>query len=338
MRIKNLSRYLFALLVFAFLIVVLRRFGELSEIGQIIRAGIWYYLLIALFFQCQVIANQVLVFESLYGYLGAHDRFRRLLKVYLAAIFVNTAAPTYGLSGVALFVKEAEREGLSRSRALIVNALYYFLMNYGTALVVIGFAISFLFYRHQLETYQALSAGILAAIVGVAVLILWIFLGSIVRFRRVLIFVSNIVNRISNIWQEKKLIAPVHIRNLSDELSLLAHSYRRYPAGIWVPFGFNLLARIAEVATLYFVFRAFGTAVPLGSLVAGYGIGVLFTIVSITPGGLGIMEGAMIVAFASLGISVESAAVATLAWRLYSFWLPTIVGFFMLRRLQQEVK
>lgn len=329
---KKIFRYIFILFFFIFLYVIFRRFGEISEIVRVLRSGIWYFLFIALIFESQVIINQVFVYESLHNYLGAKDKFTRLLRVYLGAFFVNNLAPSGGLSGIALFINEAENSGLSKSQAIIVYLLSY-LINYSALLLVIIFALSNLFSRHQLETYQVLTAGILAGLVVISFVLLKIFLGSVVRFRRVLIFVSIIVNRIAQFWQDKKIIEPIHIRNFSDELVGLAQTYRSYPKGIWVPFLFSLLVRIAEVATLYFVFRAFGVTVPLITLVTGYSIGMLFSIVSITPSGLGVVEATMVIVFVSLGISVESATVVTIAWRLYTFWLPLIAGFAAFRKI-----
>jgi uncharacterized protein (TIRG00374 family) len=44
------------------------------------------------------------------------------------------------------------------------------------------------------------------------------------------------------------------------------------------------------------------------------------------PGGVGGVEGGMIGAFAAFGQPASVALVAVLAYRLVSFWLPTVVG------------
>jgi uncharacterized protein (TIRG00374 family) len=74
----------------------------------------------------------------------------------------------------------------------------------------------------------------------------------------------------------------------------------------------------------------------VGTLVAGFSIGFLFTIVSPTPSGIGVVEGAMTLGLASLGVPLAEATVVTLAYRGLTFWLPFIYGFVTLRILERR--
>ena len=53
------------------------------------------------------------------------------------------------------------------------------------------------------------------------------------------------------------------------------------------------------------------------------------------PGGIGGVDGGMIGAFAAFGVDIGLAVVAVLAYRGFTFWLPTIPGviaYFQLRK------
>jgi hypothetical protein len=63
-------------------------------------------------------------------------------------------------------------------------------------------------------------------------------------------------------------------------------------------------------------------------------MGVLFWIVSITPQGIGVVEGTMALVFTSLGIPAERATLIALSFRGLTFWLPLLVGFLLLRRVR----
>ena len=63
--------------------------------------------------------------------------------------------------------------------------------------------------------------------------------------------------------------------------------------------------------------------VHFGVLVAGYAMGILFWIVSITPQGIGVVEGMMTLVFASLGVPIEHATVIALAFPRFDFLAPT---------------
>jgi uncharacterized protein (TIRG00374 family) len=59
---------------------------------------------------------------------------------------------------------------------------------------------------------------------------------------------------------------------------------------------------------------------------AGYAIALLFTIVSVTPAGLGFVEVSLSVFFVSFGVSRANALAITMAYRFFEFWLPIVAG------------
>jgi uncharacterized protein (TIRG00374 family) len=74
------------------------------------------------------------------------------------------------------------------------------------------------------------------------------------------------------------------------------------------------------------LFFAFHVRPEAGVLVTGYAIGVLFWLVSLTPQGIGIVEGVMALAYASLDVPAERATLIALAFRGLAFWLPMAAG------------
>jgi membrane protein DedA with SNARE-associated domain/uncharacterized membrane protein YbhN (UPF0104 family) len=91
----------------------------------------------------------------------------------------------------------------------------------------------------------------------------------------------------------------------------------------------TLLAAVAwwgfDIAALAAGFHAFGGAPDAAVLVLGYFVGMLGNVLPL-PGGVGGVEGGMIGAFVAFGQPASVALVAVLAYRLVSFWLPTLVG------------
>jgi membrane protein DedA with SNARE-associated domain/uncharacterized membrane protein YbhN (UPF0104 family) len=80
-----------------------------------------------------------------------------------------------------------------------------------------------------------------------------------------------------------------------------------------------------DIAALAAGFHAFGSAPELTVLVMGYFVGMLGNLLPL-PGGVGGVEGGMIGAFVAFGQPAGTTLVAVLAYRLVSFWLPTVVG------------
>jgi len=93
-----------------------------------------------------------------------------------------------------------------------------------------------------------------------------------------------------------------------------------------------LLGAIANLSfdmlTLYFLFIAAGHNVSLGVLFAGYGLPfILARMAFLLPGGLGVVEGSMVVLYDSLLVPNAVSVVVILGYRLLSFWLPSLLGF-----------
>jgi uncharacterized membrane protein YbhN (UPF0104 family) len=89
-----------------------------------------------------------------------------------------------------------------------------------------------------------------------------------------------------------------------------------------------------DIAVLWAMFHAFGSAPPFTVIWMAYFVGMLGNLLPL-PGGLGGVEGGMIGALAAFGVQLDLAVVAVLSYRAISFWLPTlpgIVAYFQLRR------
>jgi uncharacterized membrane protein YbhN (UPF0104 family) len=89
-----------------------------------------------------------------------------------------------------------------------------------------------------------------------------------------------------------------------------------------------------DIATLWTCFHAFGQPPPVAVIVVAYLVGALANALPL-PGGLGGVEGGTIGALLAFGTPASLAILAVLAYRLISFWLPTIPGaaaYLQLRR------
>ena len=93
-----------------------------------------------------------------------------------------------------------------------------------------------------------------------------------------------------------------------------------------------MLGAIANLAfdmlTVYFLFIAAGHTVSVGILIAGYGLPfILGRMAFMLPGGVGGIEASMVAIYDSLLVPNAVSVVVILGYRLYSFWLPTLLGF-----------
>jgi uncharacterized membrane protein YbhN (UPF0104 family) len=117
----------------------------------------------------------------------------------------------------------------------------------------------------------------------------------------------------------------VHARQRASRMFVAIHRLRlggwRGPAlGALLYVGFDLL-------TLGFLFVATGYPIRPATVLAGYGLPLVLGKLTVLPGGVGIVEGAMAALYEGMAVPGGVAVVAILAYRLISFWLPMLAGF-----------
>jgi uncharacterized protein (TIRG00374 family) len=83
---------------------------------------------------------------------------------------------------------------------------------------------------------------------------------------------------------------------------------------------------IFDFLCLYAALLAVGARPPLYVALLAYSAAQLLGQIPLTPGGLGVVEAGLTGTLALAGIPAATAALATLAYRLASFWLPLPVG------------
>jgi len=88
----------------------------------------------------------------------------------------------------------------------------------------------------------------------------------------------------------------------------------------------SILLWILEIFRVYLVFLAFGAQVSPVVIAEVFIVSTLVGMIPLLPGGLGAIEGFMILLFSSVGIPPSVSAAATVIERLISFWMTTIIG------------
>lgn len=104
----------------------------------------------------------------------------------------------------------------------------------------------------------------------------------------------------------------------------------------WLVAERNLLRRVVlwatlnwllDMASLWIFIRAFGANLDFDALVVAFGIANVLSVIPITPGGLGIVEGVYIPTLVGFGLSQSTATLGVLSYRVAQYWLPILVGW-----------
>jgi glycosyltransferase 2 family protein len=328
-----MRKFVIALIIFLSVVFIFTRLTEMQSIGETLQQGDWHYLLLALILEIVWLFNVAVSYWSIYRTVGLKEKIDTLLLASSGAYFVNVIAPTAGMSGMAVFLSTARRRGYSTGRTAVANFLYLFFDYLGFILVLI-LGLSILFRRNTLTNSELIGAAVLigSAIVFSALLI--IGMRSRIKLANIFASVIRFANRILGFLHRQQQ-SEDKAREFAFEISDGLQDVRKRPGSLFFPAFLAINSKFLLILILLFMFKAFSVPLSIGTLIASFSIGYLFLIVSPTPAGLGMVEGALTLALSSMYIPLGAAAVVALAYRAVTFWVPLAIGGLSLRILER---
>jgi phosphatidylglycerol lysyltransferase len=323
-------RWLFWLLLVAFLWVVVTRFTEIERLVETLAQGQWQWILAAALLQVVYYIVYAALYQTAFYTVEVESRVRDLLPVTMGSIFVNVVAPSGGASAAALFVDNAARRGQSAARAT-AGTLLVLVADFIAFSLVLIIGLIYLFLQHNLKAYEIFASAILLLIITALSSVLLLGLWQPDRLRRLLGWLQCTLNRLAGWFRRSAFLAEDLAEKNTAEFAQAAIAVIAYPQRLGRTLVVALGAHLVDLLSLYALFLAFHQPIKFGPLVAGFAIGILFMIVSPIPMGIGVVEAVMPVVYISLGVPGETATLVTLAFRSLSFWLPFVIGFLFLR-------
>ncbi|MGI9030777.1 MAG: lysylphosphatidylglycerol synthase transmembrane domain-containing protein [Ilumatobacteraceae bacterium] len=83
---------------------------------------------------------------------------------------------------------------------------------------------------------------------------------------------------------------------------------------------------LLDAASLWVFVWAFGGTLDIDALLVAFGLANVASVIPITPGGLGIVEGIYIPTLVGFGLSTDTATLGVASYRLAQFWFPILLG------------
>lgn len=323
--------WLFWILVIALIWFIDKNSAQIKELGQTLLQGKWQWLILAAIIQGIYYIFYTWLFQAAFYTVEVESRVFHLIPVVLSALFLNVITPSGGASGAALFVDDAAQRGQSAARTAAGTVLAL-IADYFTFTLVLLAGLIFLFINHDLQTYEVVGSIILLFIFLGLVTILFLGLWNPNLLQSLLKFIQTWVSRLFGLFKRQSPLDDDWYITTTEEFAAAGTAIRSHPSRLGRTLLIAMAAQFIDITSLYFIFRAFDGNIGFGVLVAGFAVGILFWIVSITPQGIGVVEGVMALTYTSLGVPSAIATAVTLSFRGLTFWIPVLVGFFMLRR------
>lgn len=325
-------RILLWVVILFFAWIVIRHINEIETLLQTLRTGQWSWILATLTLQLFVTLGRTFLFFVSMRLFGIHHRFRYLLALILGVNFINAMAPSGGMSGIALFIDDAKRNGKSVIKTAVSTLLATVSDFSAFCLFLLG-GLIVLLRQNELQPYELITGLIMFFYAGGMVLLLLLGLKAPGWLERQLRRLQQAINHVGRWFKRPNWLADDWARTHAHEVAQSSHLMAAKPRLLLVTISIALIIHLLNLLSLYTIFLAFHLPTTASLIIAGYAMTILFTIISPTPNGMGVVEGLVPLIYGTMGLVPTDATLVTLVFRGITFWLPLLLGFVLLRRL-----
>ena len=181
----------------------------------------------------------------------------------------------------------------------------------------------------SLVLFMSLSSlvvlGLIIAVIALLILfILALYMSLNIEFgKKATLWLVGVIKRFSrkkhSTLEEKALTA---IHGFQNSMRTMVKDKHVLMYGLPISF----IIWIFEILRVYVVFSSFNVEVSVILIAEVFIISTLIGMIPLLPGGLGAVDGIMIILFSAAGVPPSISAAATIVERLISFWMTTIIG------------
>lgn len=309
-------------------------FADLGEIWRVLSRADPLLLLLSMACACLSYVAMSRSYQGIATAAGVHVPFWEMFKITLVANTVNYLVATGGLSGFALRMYFFNLRAITTGTAVIISLTQTFLTNLTLlGFVLVGFL--YLFSTHTLTGYALMITSVLLVLFLWAAVIAFLLLFHARWRRRTLFYLSQTAHWVLHRLIPHRTPPRTHIWRFQFNLNRGIQFLLARKQQMMGPFLYIVADWLFSILTLYAAFLAVHYPIRISFVVVGFAVGIIFSFVSLIPGGLGIMEGSMATIFAGFGVPFETAVVAVLIFRLAYYLLPLLISLFFHRMFVQ---
>ncbi len=296
-----------------------------EKVLLILRGANWKYLLMLFLMYLLGLFAWAMRWKVLIDTLNMKAPFRKILMALMAGIFVNNVTPgargggepvrTYFLAKeiempyapvFATVMMDRVLDLVPVVAMLIIATLYVYSLG-SASLTLILIILDLIFFG-----LIAFTLGILLSERKTKKLLWWFF-------RRVERFLPVIAQKYRSRFED---IVEYEVPKFqSDFRFLITHKKAFLLATLY-----STISWLAVVFRGYYSFLAIGYPIKFADVVVVQMVGMVVGMISVIPGGAGLVETINSATYVLLGIEKEHAVTATLLDRAISYWLPTAIG------------
>jgi uncharacterized protein (TIRG00374 family) len=261
------------------------------------------------------------LFKALSAIAGFKVRLRDTIKIGILSVVGTHLSPVLGGSLVIFY---------SFKKLKVSDAAISFLIPTWSFFVFLTYAFFFLAGLLLLPSlfFEVVSPGEIIIIAGAsAVIIVSLFFLFRRRGKIFTVFLAKIFGLF-----KKAATAPALVSGFYRHIDFLRANKKQIPKLFLAALCFYA----GDILTLYFSFLVFGFHPNVIVLILGYTISLMLTVLALVPALPGVMEVSLALVFVKLGFPAHGVLLATLLFRVFTYWLPLPAGFWAYWRLKHK--
>ena len=288
-------------------------------------------LLLAVFFN---LLNMITFTTSWRCLIPAKISFYKLFKFFMAGTFINNITPSFGTAGEPVKAMYLGKETGTNKSECFAGIVSVRMLNMFPFLTIGMFGIWLLFSNPMMKLGFWEIVGLVFSI-GLALSIFFLIIYFYIRKDKLSSFVHSSIRFFAPfIGLVKKGFDHTAYMVAVDESINSFHgglrNIRQDKKGLAKVLVLSYLGWVFDLMAIYMVFLSIDeTHIHISVLIISYTISMVSGWLPLfLPGGLGIVDGTMAILFIAGGVPAEMAILATLLYRLSSYWFNTILGAF----------
>ena len=305
-----------AVAVITVVFVVANRTEVPSAVRAARHASLWWIVL-GVVASAAFVVVQAAARRAALATFGVHLSPSRALLTSAVAQTLNIVAKSGGMAGLSVYRDESRRTGQPPS---LVAGGYVLGVVFGDASFAMSLAaaIGVLLVDGRFTRGDAVAVAVVAVYFAVVASAVVAAARSRAAIRYLLALPARLRRR-----------SPDH--TAADELFDAIQQIRARPAAVCPVFALTLLLELLSISMVWICLAAYGQHVNITVAVVGYGVSVLFSLVSALPAGIGFAEASLGAVFVSFGVKGSAAEVVVLTYRILETWLPLAAGILVAR-------
>ncbi len=308
-------------------IIVALAVGMTIGLDKTIRAlqqANYFFLLIAFFFNWLSILCINQRWMTVVREAGLKVNGTRLLLISLSGIAFSNLTPGSRMGGepvrAYLLNKEAKTSTRDSFATIVAERVFDIV---GFSLMNIAVIILAVYYHLPFWIITAIIISLMISL-GLTALLVFVSVNKKAGLKLTRFFLrkfKKIIARFTDYDSLEKRVSKDALQYSSNVKKFMKHRK------LWViGISYTLLSWVFEITRVYLVFYALGANMGLVFILSMIVISALAGATPFVPGGLGVMESAMIIVYSAAGVGLVTAGVGTLIDRFICFWVFTVIG------------